>query len=101
MKALRRFDSRIHVPDYSMIDRRVNRLNVKLSEEDYGDDLVIAVDASGIKVSNRGDWMRHRWRMRRGYLKIHIAVDVKRKEILALEVTDEKTGDERMLQPLV
>ena len=101
MKALRRFDSRIHVPDYSTIDKRVNRLNVKLDTEDYGDDLVIAVDASGIKVSNRGDWMRRKWRMRRGYLKIHIAVDVKRKRILALEVTDEKVGDERMLQPLV
>jgi hypothetical protein len=101
LKALRRFDSRIEVPDYSTIDRRVNRLDVKLDTEDYGDDLVIAVDASGIKVSNRGDWMRRKWRVRRGYLKIHIAVDVKRKKILALEVTDEKVGDERMLQPLV
>ena len=101
LKALRRFDSRIEVPDYSTIDRRVNRLGVKLDEEDYGNDLVIAVDASGVKVSNRGDWMRRRWKMRRGYLKIHIAVDVKRKRILALEVTDEKVGDERMLQPLV
>jgi hypothetical protein len=101
LKALRRFDSRIEVPDYSTIDRRVNRLGVKLDEEDYGNDLVIAVDASGIKVSNRGDWMRRKWRVRRGYLKIHIAVDVKRKKILALKVTDEKTGDGRMLQPLV
>jgi hypothetical protein len=101
LKALRKFDSRIHVPDYSTIDRRVNRLNVKLDEEDYGDDIVLAVDASGIKVSNRGDWIRHKWKIRRGYLKIHIAVDVKRKKILALEVTDEKVGDERMLQPLV
>jgi IS5 family transposase len=101
LKALRRFDSRIEVPDYSTIDRRVNRLNVKLDTEDYGDDVVIAVDASGVKVSNRGDWMRRRWRVRRGYLKIHIAVDVKRKRILALEVTDDKVGDERMLQPLV
>ncbi len=101
LKALRRFDSRIHVPDYSTIDRSVNRLNVKMDTEDYGDDLVIAVDASGIKVSNRGDWMRRKWRTRRGYLKIHIGVDVKQKRILALEVTDEKVGDERMLQPLV
>lgn len=31
--------------------------------------------------------------MRRGYLKIHIAVDVKQKKILALEVTDEKVGE--------
>ena len=101
MKALRRFDSRVQVPDYSTIDRRVNRLDVKLDEEDYGDDLVIAVDASGIKVTNRGDWIRHKWKVRCGYLKIHIAVDVKRKKILALEVTNEKMGDGRMLQPLV
>ena len=101
LKALRRFDSRIHVPDYSTIDRRVNRLDVKLDEEDYGDDLVIAVDASGIKVSNRGDWIRSKWKVRRGFLKIHIAVDVKRKKILALKVTDERVGDGRMLQPLV
>ena len=30
LKALRRFDSRIHVPDYSTIDRRVNRLDINL-----------------------------------------------------------------------
>jgi len=103
LKALRRFDSRFQVPDYSTIDRRVNRLGVRLDEEErsYGDDLIIAVDASGIKVANRGDWMRHKWKVRRGYLKIHIAVDVKRKKILALKVTDEKTGDGGMLQPLV
>jgi hypothetical protein len=61
----------------------------------------LAVDGSGIKVSNRGDWIRHKWKVKRGYLKIHIAVDVKRKKILALKVTDERVGDGRMLQPLV
>ena len=101
LKALRRFDSRIQVPDYSTIDRRVNRLDIQLDEKDYGDDIVLAVDASGIKVANRGEWIRHKWKVRRGYLKIHIAVDVKRKKILALKVTDEKTGDGGMLQPLV
>ena len=101
LKALRRFDSRVQVPDYSTIDRRVNRLGIKLDEEDYGNDIVLAVDGSGIKVSNRGEWIRRKWKIRRGFLKIHIAVDVKRKKILALEVTDEKVGDGRMLQPLV
>ena len=101
LKALRKYDSRIEVPDYSTIDRRVNRLDVRLDEEDYGNDLILAVDASGVKVSNRGDWIRHKWKVKRGYLKIHIAVDVKRKKILALKVTDERVGDGRMLQPLV
>jgi IS5 family transposase len=53
------------VPDYSTIDRRVNRLDITLDEKDYGDDVVLAVDASGIKISNRGEWIRHIWKIRR------------------------------------
>ncbi|MER5176347.1 MAG: transposase, partial [Candidatus Nitrosocosmicus sp.] len=42
-------------------------------------------------------------KMRKGYLKIHVvAVDIKTKEILALEVTDdEKVHDSRMMKELV
>ena len=101
LRALRRFDARIHVPDYSTIDRRVNRLDVKLDEEAYGDDVVIALDASGIKVANRGDWIRRKWKVRRGYLKIHIAVDTKSKKIVSMDVTSEKVGDGNRLRKLV
>ena len=36
-----------------------------------------------------------------GYFKIHVAVDIKTKEILALEITDEKLHDSKMLKKLV
>ena len=36
-----------------------------------------------------------------GYLKIHVAVNIKTKEILALEITDEKLHDSKMLKKLV
>ena len=36
-----------------------------------------------------------------GYLKIHVAVNIKTKEILALEVTDEKVHDGKLLKKLV
>lgn len=59
----------------------------------------------GIKVTNRGQWMEEKWwnvQNRKGYLKIHIAVNIKTKEILALEVTrDEKVHDSKMLKKLV
>jgi len=48
--------------------------------------------------------MDEKWNVlnRKGYLKIHIAVNIKTKEILALEVTDEKVHDgSRMLKKLV
>ncbi len=47
--------------------------------------------------------MNEKWNTqnRKGYLKIHIAVNIKTKEILALEVTDEKVHDSKMLKKLV
>jgi Transposase DDE domain len=38
---------------------------------------------------------------KKGYIKIHVAVDIKTKEILALEVTDEKVQDSKMMTKLV
>jgi len=54
-----------------------------------------------MKVSSRGDWMRLKWKVRRGWIKIHIAVDTKTKKLLSLEITDERTGDGHMLPSLV
>ncbi len=51
------------------------------------EDIVIAVDSTGIKVANRGEWMREKWKTRRGFIKIHIAVDVKSKQITSIQVT--------------
>lgn len=102
-RALAKYAKGLKAPDHSSIQWRAEKLPIKLDNAlaKSNEDVVIALDASGIKVTNRGEWIRHKWKVKRGYLKIHIAVDVKRKEILALEVTDEKVGDGRMLQPLV
>ena len=45
--------------------------------------------------------MHHKWYVRKGYLKIHIAVDVKRKRILSLVVTSEEVHDGKILKKLV
>ena len=44
---------------------------------------MIALDSIGTKLANRGEWMRHKWHVRKGYLKIHVAVDIKKKRILS------------------
>ena len=103
IKALSKHVKGLKPPDHSSISWRAGKLPVRLDTAllNSNEPIVLAVDASGIKVSNRSEWIRHKWKVKRGYLKIHIAVDVKRKKILALEVTDEKVADGRMLQPLV
>ena len=54
-----------------------------------------------MKVTNRGEWIRHKWKTRKGWIKVHIAVDTRTKKLLALRVTDEQVGDGKMLKPLV
>ena len=44
--------------------------------------------------------MRHKWHVRRGYLKIHVAVNIKNKKIISLEITSE-VHDGKMLKKLV
>jgi IS5 family transposase len=88
------------IPHYSTISRRINRLEIKINEK-FGNDIVIALDSTGVKVANRGEWMRHKWHVRKGYLKIHVAVDIKKKRILSLEVTSEEVHDGKMLKKLV
>jgi len=47
--------------------------------------------------------MQDKWNVKnkKGYLKIHVAVDIKTKQILALEVTDEKVHDSKVLKNLI
>ena len=98
-------------PSYSQICiRRVNKLDIstKRSDDDDDDDdekdIIIAIDSTGVKVTNRGQWMQEKWNKRKkkkGYIKIHVAVNIKTKEILALEVTDEKSHDGKVMPKLI
>ena len=93
-------------PSYGQIHRRLSTLDIdnnsssgRIDDDDDDDDgdgdIVVAIDSTGIKVTNRGQYQRDRWNIRKkGYLKIHIAANVKTKEILSLEVTDEKVHDD-------
>jgi len=51
------------IPDYNRICRRINRLNIKIFDNDnksslHDDYFVIAIDSTGVKVTNRGEWIK-------------------------------------------
>ena len=92
------------IPDYSNISRRINRLDININNKNNNnndDYFVIAVDSTGIKVTNRGEWIRHKWNVKRGYLKIHVAVDIKKRKIISLDVTSEQVYDGKVLSELI
>jgi len=64
-RRLSRWEPRLVAPDYSTTCRRVNKLEPKLEPHlDPERPVTIAVDASGIKVADRGEWMRLKWKRR-------------------------------------
>ena len=104
IKVMMKLNSDLKKPDHATIHRRVMKLNPNLGDSlrKSNKPITIAVDASGIKVTNSGDWIRKKWKKeKRGFLKIYFAVDTKKRQIVAMEVTDERTGDIKKFESLV
>jgi len=93
--------------DYTTINRRTNILDIKIkddcssssSKEPKNNYIIIAIDSTGIKVTNRGLWIRDRWNIRKGYLKTQVAINLKSKKIFSLHITDEHVYDDSKVLP--
>ena len=103
---LRGLSRKIQVADYTTIFRRVetlvfqinDRVPKKLLDEIRTGKAKVAIDSSGLSVTTRGEWLRYKHKegriwTRKGFVKIHIGVDVLRGTILGIEITDEKASD--------
>jgi hypothetical protein len=88
-------------PNFSAIYKRINK--IKLEENNgkswFADGktkteiVFLAGDSTGLKPTSRGDWMGNKWKIRRGFIKMHVMVDSKTKKIYAVSVTDDSCGD--------
>ncbi len=100
---------RSNTPSFSQFCKRINRLDADVCRgpdgmvtvSDRRGPRVLALDASGLKQHNRGEWMRAKWKVRRGFVKMHVLVDTDTMKILALEVTDDTVGDSTMFESLL
>jgi len=90
MRALSKMNYNFPVIDYSQICRRVNELEI--SFETHEGNLIVAIDGSGEKVSKRGEWIRHKWKVQRGWIKVVIMGT--KKGVIDIRVGNE-TLDER------
>jgi hypothetical protein len=74
------------VNNYTNACRRINDLELNLPPINFDKPIYVGSDGSGIKVSNRGEWMRQKWQVRRGWIKAVITMDVEGKKLLDIEV---------------
>ncbi len=89
--------------DYTTLFRRIQHLDLSLPvvPELLAEDVIVAADSTGIKVTNRGEWIREKWRVSRGWIKLHVMIDVETNQVIGLEITDESVLDDQMFIPLL
>jgi len=92
LTGLSRYIPEIKAADYTTIFKRLKKIKIEFPLQEIDNDIILAIDSTGMKVSSRGEWMRHKWKVKKGWIKVHVAVDVKTKKLLALEITDESVG---------
>ncbi len=89
--------------DYSGLRKRSLDLNpdpyMALRESD--EPITIAVDSTGVKVRLAGGWVERKHGKKKRYVKLHFAVDVETKEVVAMEVSTDDVHDVKAFPGLV
>ena len=90
-------------PHYSLFCKRAKEVVSSLPKLSTKRPLELAIDSSGLEVRGEGEWKVkiHGREKRRGWIKLHIGVDPKTQELIAIEVTDESTADCAILPHLI
>jgi transposase len=95
------------VPDHTTLSRRARtwKPSARSTDRQHVPDgpIHVLVDSTGLKVFGTGQWLeeKHGTKSRRGWRKLHLAVDADSGEIIAHSLTDQEAGDTSQLKPLL
>lgn len=98
---------RIKEMHFTHIRRRILAIkpsvgNVNLDNDDDGMPITLIVDASGLTITKKGDYIEQKWiRKKKEFVKLHIAVDAKSKKIMSFRVTKGNVHDSKKLGPMI
>jgi len=99
---LHRLVPKLPSADYSGLRRRILNLDLSPYEPLQRADgpLVIAVDSTGVRIHKAGGVGRSHGRKKR-YIKVHFAVNVETREVVAIEVTVDNVHDSEVFLRLL
>ncbi len=93
-------------PDYTTLCRRINKMNVTSAEgcvevRSKGSLMRLIPDGTGLTPSTRSDWIRHKHKVKRGWIRLSVMIEHDTQKIVAFKVTDERTGDSPQFEGLL
>lgn len=88
-------------PDYTTFCLRFPQLEIDENLDlDTSQPIVLAIDSSGVKLTHQGQWRQHK-HSRRQFVKLHVAIDVKTKQVVSADYTPGHHPDTRSFPTLV
>jgi hypothetical protein len=97
---------RIEEMHFTHIRRRMLKIRPSVGQlnfEENGEPITLIVDASGLTVSKKGDYIEEKWiREKKEFIKLHIAVDdEKSKKVISFRITKGNVHDTKKFGPLI
>lgn len=96
MNQLSYFIPKLKSCDHSTIVERLNQLDLTI-DFDRSKSYRVAVDSTGNKLTNRGEYISKKWRVRRDWVKVSIVIDRFTQELLDVEVALDKEASDSKL----
>lgn len=94
----------IRIPSYTQLCRRQKSLNIKLRHSvNTTEGIHVVVDATGLKIFGEGEWKvrQHGYTKHRMWRKLHVGIDVKTKQFVMAELSDNHVGENKKLKTLL
>ncbi len=99
--------TKLDVPSYSHLSERFATLDVSVKQRcdclagklKRGERISVIADSTGLRLDRQGEWVEHKHKQtsgRKSWNKFHILTDLK-DNVLACQVTDERTADSNIL----
>jgi len=98
---MRIFQEILGIPriSYTSIFRRIRKIKVP---EIFHPCASVAIDSTGFKTTNRGDWLSNKWaKKRKGWIKLHVSADTDRIMASHISITGEKSHDATQFPRLI
>ena len=92
------------IPDHTTLSRRGWQLTVSLKvKHPAGQPLHLVVDSTGLKSYGEGEWLneKHGSKARRRWRKLHIALYLETRQLVATELTTDDIGDPTQVPDLL
>jgi IS5 family transposase len=88
------------IPHFTVVQKRLAKLNIKLETTVLTPGAVVAIDATGLKAMRGWEWIS-KYKKRKKWIKFHAVADTKTHRFIAFKATSGNMHDTTQFKPLM